>query len=161
MRRLCLILVAAIFVVGLAFANGFALDNGDGSADTLSAYLHAHRLPLVEARMVTNESGQRTLMLYGFVATGYGKRDAEDQARDFMDDPDIEIINRIRVRPELLTIGTANNNSNPVSALDAPSELDDPGDGIGARSGAGRLRPGCLPGHHRGSAGLRKPGTRR
>ena len=107
MRRLCLILVAAIFGVGLGFANGFAADTGDGAADTLSAYLHGRRLPLVEARMVTNESGQRSLMLYGFVATDYGKRDAEDQARDFMDDPDVEIINHIKVRPELLTLERA------------------------------------------------------
>jgi hypothetical protein len=128
MRRLPLILVAAILGVGLAFANGFALDNGDGSADTLGAYLHAHRLPLVEARIVTNGNGQRTLMLYGYVATGYGKRDAEDQARDFMDDPDIEIINRIRVRPELLTLGTGSNNSTAAAALDAPSQLDSYGD---------------------------------
>jgi len=123
MRRLCLILGAAILSVGLAFANGFAADNGDGSADTLSAYLHAHRLPLVEARMVTNESGQRALMLYGFVASGYGKRDAEDQARDFMDDPDIEIINHIKVRPELLTLGTGSNSA--ASALDAPPDTGD------------------------------------
>ena len=120
MCRLCLILVAAIFSVGLAF-NGFALDNGDGSADTLSAYLHAHRLPLVEARIVSN-NGQRTLMLYGYVATSYGKRDAEDQARDYMDDPDIDIVNRIKVRPELLTMGT-NNSGTAAATLDAPPDL--------------------------------------
>jgi len=124
MCRLCLILVAAIFSVGLAF-NGFALDNGDGSADTLSAYLHAHRLPLVEARIVSN-NGQRTLMLYGYVATSYGKRDAEDQARDYMDDPDIDIVNRIKVRPELLTMGT-NNSGTAAATLDAPPDLDSDG----------------------------------
>ncbi len=132
MRRLCLILIAAIFGVGLGFANGFAADTGDGSADTISAYLHAHRLPLVEARMVTNESGQRSLMLYGFVATDYGKRDAEDQARDYMDDPDVEIINHIKVRPELLTLGTGTNNASPLdaaSALDAPPDTAASGDG--------------------------------
>ena len=129
MRRLGLILIAAICGVGLACANGFAADNGDGASDPLSDYLHAHRLPLVEARLVTDESGRRTLMLYGFVATAYGKRDAEDQARDFMDDPDIAIINHVKVRPELLTLGTGANNSNPAAALDAPPDPDYSADG--------------------------------
>jgi hypothetical protein len=37
--------------------------------DTLSAYLHGHRMPLVEARMITTDRGQRSLLLYGYVAT--------------------------------------------------------------------------------------------
>jgi hypothetical protein len=120
MRRLCLILVAAVLLAGWGVSKGLALDSGDGSADTLSAYLHGHRLPLVEARMVTDERGQRSVLLYGFVATEYGKRDAEDQARDFMDDPDIVITNRIRVRPELLTMGNGN-----ADAASAPAESPD------------------------------------
>ncbi len=49
------------------------------------------------------------MLLYGYVATDFGKRDAEDQTNDFMDDPDITIINRILLRPELLTMGTPRN----------------------------------------------------
>jgi hypothetical protein len=71
-------------------------------------YLHANCLPLVEARTIVNASGS-SVLLYGYVATDFGKRDAEDQTRDFIDDPDVTITNRIVVRPELLTMGTPGN----------------------------------------------------
>jgi len=112
MYRASLILVAALVLSTIGLGNALAADAGDGSMDTLAAYLHGHRMPLVEARMITDERGERSLLLYGFVATPYGKRDAEDQARDFLDDPDVAIVNRIKVKPELLTLGTATDNSN-------------------------------------------------
>ena len=112
MYRASLILIAALVLCTIGLPNASAADAGDGSMDTLSAYLHGHRMPLVEARMITNERGERSLLLYGYVATPYGKSDAEDQARDFLDDPDVTIVNRIKVKPELLTLGTATDNSN-------------------------------------------------
>lgn len=115
MYRLCVILAAA--AVSVAIGVGVAPASDSGSMDTLSAYLHARRLPLVEARMITNDRGERSVMLYGFVATEYGKHDAEDQARDFLDDPDISIDNHIKIRPELLTLGTPANN--PADAQQA------------------------------------------
>ncbi len=112
MYRASVILLAAFLLSMIGLGNASAADASDRSMDTLSAYLHGHLLPLVEARMVTNERGERSLLLYGFVATPYGKRDAEDQARDFLDDPDVAIVNRIKVKPELLTLGTPTDNSN-------------------------------------------------
>ncbi len=125
MYRLCLILAAA--AVWVAIGVGVAPASDSGSMDTLSAYLHAHRLPLVEARMITDDRGGRSVMLYGFVATEYGKHDAEDQARDFLDDPDIAVINHIKIRPELLTLGTRANTpaEAPQSADTADTEAPD------------------------------------
>jgi uncharacterized membrane protein YgcG len=112
MYRASLILIAALVLSIIGLGNALAADVADGSMDTLSAYLHGHSLPLVEARMITDGRGERSLLLYGYVATPYGKSDAEDQARDFLDDPDVEIVNRIKVKPELLTLGTPTDNSN-------------------------------------------------
>jgi hypothetical protein len=112
MYRASLILIVALVLSTMGLGNASAADAGDGSMDTLSAYLHGRQMPLVEARMITDGRGERSLLLYGFVATPYGKRDAEDQARDFLDDPDVAIVNRIKVKPELLTLGTATDNSN-------------------------------------------------
>jgi hypothetical protein len=79
----------------------------DSTADALSSYLHDHRLPLVEARLMTDALGFRTLVLYGFVATDFGRSDAEAQSRRFLKDAEIMIDNRIKVRPELLHPETA------------------------------------------------------
>jgi hypothetical protein len=124
MNRFCLFLGAAA-VIGLMTASSVpAADSSDGSMEALTAFLHDNRLPLVEARMVTNDRGERSLMLYGFVATDYGKRDAEDEARDFMDDPDFPVINRIKVKPELLTLGKPDG-SDPGTDAQAEGGLDD------------------------------------
>ncbi len=121
MSRFCLTLIAVLAVSAIAAGSVMAAESGETSFNTLSAYLHRNRLPLVEARMITGEGGERSVMLYGFVATDYGKRDAEDQARDFLDDPDIEIINRIKVRPELLTLGTRQDSPDTQNSAESPN----------------------------------------
>ena len=69
MYRASLIPIAALVLSTMGLGNASATDSGDGSMDTLSAYLHGHRMPLVEARMITTDRGQRSLLLYGYVAT--------------------------------------------------------------------------------------------
>ena len=133
MRRLWLVVLVVVFLAGAGSSNCRAADSDDSLPDPLSEYLHAHRLPLVEAQTTTDASGGRSLLLYGYVATDLGKRDAEDQARDFMDDPDIKIINRIVVRPELLTLGMPAD-SNPSADSTAPTADDDAVDGQAALS---------------------------
>jgi hypothetical protein len=82
-----------------------AAGGADGPvSDPVSDYLHANRLPLVEALTIVTASGERSELLYGYVATDAGKLDAEEQAQDFIDDPDVPIIDRIVVRPELLSM---------------------------------------------------------
>jgi hypothetical protein len=117
MRQLSLILIIA-FALSVAAVSVSSAADSDGADDSLSAYLHARRLPLVEARQITDDRGVESVLLYGFVATENGKRDAEDETRDFLDDPDITILNRIKVRPELLTLGRSNADSSTASAPD-------------------------------------------
>ena len=89
-----------------------AAAGADGSvSDPVSDYLHVNRLPLVEARTIVTASGERSELLYGYVATDVGRLDAEEQTQDFIDDPDVPIIDRIVVRPELLTMTPGNSNS--------------------------------------------------
>src|SRR5579864_3016477 len=47
----------------------------------LSDYLKHHQLPLVGAQVVTSASGGRQVILFGFVASDFGKTDAEQKAR--------------------------------------------------------------------------------
>jgi hypothetical protein len=86
-----------------------SVDKSQSSA--LTDYLKSHRLPLVGARVLVSPSGQRQLMLYGFVASEYGKDDAEAKARKYLNDPGIGVDNQIKVQPQL-----ANSTSNPSAA---------------------------------------------
>ena len=73
------------------------------------------------------------MLLYGYVATAFGKLDAEELTQDFMDDPDVPIIDRIVVRPELLTMMPGNSNSSAdgsePAADNAPAEGQEQSDG--------------------------------
>ena len=93
-----------------------AASTSDSSqSGALTDYLKTHRLPLVGAQVLNNSSGVHQVILYGFVATQFGKQDAEAKARQFLGDPTVEVVNRIDVRPELLASG----NSSPAPT--APS----------------------------------------
>jgi hypothetical protein len=70
----------------------------------LTHYFKTHRLPLVGAKVSRDTSGHRRVMLYGFVATPFGKSDAENKARAVLNDPALAVENHIEIRPELLTM---------------------------------------------------------
>ena len=54
----------------------------------LSDYLKHHSLPLVGAQVVTSPSGGQQVILFGFVASDFGKTDAEQKARHYLKDLD-------------------------------------------------------------------------
>jgi len=67
----------------------------------LSDYLKHHSLPLVGAQVVTSPSGGKQVILFGFVASDFGKTDAEQKARYYLKDPSLVVDNRIKISPEL------------------------------------------------------------
>src|SRR5271163_1151512 len=76
----------------------------------LSDYLKHHSLPLVGAQVVTSASGGQQVILFGFVASDFGKTDAEQKARHYLKDPTLVVDNRIKISPELAG-GHGNSNS--------------------------------------------------
>lgn len=91
-----------------------------GASSALTDYLKHHRLPLVGAQVLRNPNdGARAVVLYGFVGSDLGKSDAQRQAEDFVNDPAVEVDNRIRVNPDLLA---ARGSSSPTS----PDASNDP-----------------------------------
>ncbi len=90
---------------GPHFANDAPIDSAQSKA--LTDYLHGHQLPLVGARVLAGNGGPRQAILYGFVPTAFGKNDAADEARQFLNDPGAQIDNRIRLAPELATSQSA------------------------------------------------------
>jgi hypothetical protein len=94
----------------------------------LSDYLKHHSLPLVGAQVVTSVSGGQQVILFGFVASDFGKTDAEEKARHYLKDPTLVVDNRIKISPELAGgHGGANSTVNGVpSANSMPTDGTDP-----------------------------------
>jgi hypothetical protein len=74
------------------------------TSEALTAYLKQHRLPLVGAQVIKDNSGGRRLVLYGFVATDEGKIDAEQKAIGYLGTPVPTVDDRLLVKPELATM---------------------------------------------------------
>lgn len=70
-------------------------------SQALTDYLKNHRLPLVGAQVLVAPDGERQVILFGYVATGYGKQDAENKAHAYMKDAAVTVDNRITIQPEL------------------------------------------------------------
>src|ERR1700728_3285757 len=87
-------------------AQGYVSDPNASAA--LTDYLKQHRLPLVGAQVLRNPNdGSRAVVLYGFVGSDFGKSDAQRKAEDYVNDASVDVDNRIRVNPELLSAGSS------------------------------------------------------
>lgn len=92
------ILFTGCIAIGTAAAQSSSVDSS--ASAKLTKYLHTHRLPMVGAQ-VSNTPGGRQLMLYGFVATDFGKQDAVTKSRNFLHDSSIAVVNNIKVDPQV------------------------------------------------------------
>ena len=100
------------------FAPNAPVDNSQSTA--LTNYLHSRQLPLVGARVLASNGGPRQAILYGYVATPFGKADAVDKAREFLNDSGAQVDNRIKIEPDLA--GPANNNGATASNKPRPQQ---------------------------------------
>ncbi|HXW84414.1 MAG TPA: hypothetical protein VEJ86_08405 [Candidatus Binataceae bacterium] len=87
---------------------------------TITDYLRAHQLPLVGAQLVSAPGGQRQVILFGYTATDFGRSDAESKVRKYLNDPNLEIANRIQVSPELANASPSDTQPPPPSTSTAP-----------------------------------------
>jgi len=67
----------------------------------LTQYFHDHCLPLVSAQVSRASGGSQQVLLYGFVASDFGKDDAQNKARELLGQNFNDIHNSIMVRPQL------------------------------------------------------------
>ena len=105
-------------------------------SQALSDYLKHHQLPLVGGQVVNSTSGGRQVILFGFVASDYGKTDAEQKARNYLKDPTVLVDNRIKVSPELAG-GSGGAQASGGRSGSAQSPAADAGDAYG---GAGSIQ---------------------
>jgi hypothetical protein len=124
--RICLKCIAAAlctFAITLIaamplYAEDYTVDHK--ASEALTSYLRRHRLPLVGAQVLSGKDGER-VVLYGFVATAHGKRDARKKALDFLKKPDITVDDRIVIRPEIVKL-----NQQPPTMAQAPPPANSP-----------------------------------
>jgi hypothetical protein len=94
--------------------SGGSVDQAD--SQNLTDYLKNHHLPLVNGQVVMSPTGKRQVILFGYVASVYGKSDAEQKARTFLNDPQLLVDNRITISPELAGSDANGNGSSSGSA---------------------------------------------
>jgi hypothetical protein len=102
----------------------------------LSDYLKHHSLPLVGAQVVTSTSGGKQVILFGFVASDFGKTDAEQKARHYLKDSSLVVDNRIKISPELA--GATGSSGSTVHG--APSANAMPSDGSDPYAASGSIQ---------------------
>jgi len=94
----------AVAIAWLPAARAENLKPDTEESSRLTDYLHSHRLPLVGAQVLNSATGGRTVLLFGYTATAFGKSDAETKSRRFLKDADVSFNNHIAVRPELASM---------------------------------------------------------
>jgi hypothetical protein len=94
-------------------------------ADRITKYLNDHCLPLVRASITREPDGAPGILLYGFVASDSGKRNAEAEAAALLADSGIEITDVILIRPQLASTSPNNpDTSKEPDAADASGQFD-------------------------------------
>jgi hypothetical protein len=106
----------------------------------LTDYLRHHSLPLVGAQVVTSSSGGKQVILYGFVASDFGKTDAEQKARHYLSDPTLVVDNRIKVSSEL---AGAKGNSGSTTPYDSSDPYASSGSIQDYQNNGNNLPPGA------------------
>jgi hypothetical protein len=95
-------LVSAIVIMsacGLARAQNYVIDQG--TSDALTRYLRMNELPMVTAQFSTSPGGSKQLVLTGFVATQFGRNDAERIAIGYLNDPSVNLVDQILLDPHV------------------------------------------------------------
>ncbi len=93
------ILAALLASVSAAGAQNYQVDKY--GSERVTRFLHHHNLPLVGAQVIDNNDGSRELHLFGFVATEYGKQDAQQKALKYLGDNTIQVVNSIQINPSI------------------------------------------------------------
>src|SRR5258707_3338738 len=71
------------------------------TSDAITKYLHMSELPMVTAQFSTSPGGSKQLILTGFVATQFGRNDAERIATGYLNDPSVNMVDQILLDPHV------------------------------------------------------------
>jgi hypothetical protein len=124
-QALVLALIVMLATGGVARAQNYVIDQG--TSDAITRYLHMNELPMVTAQFSTSPAGRKELILTGFVATQFGRTDAERIATAYLNDPNVKIVDQILLDPHVEDLrppaGSAASANPPLS--NSPNQLWD------------------------------------
>ena len=110
-------IVMMVATCSIARADNYVLDQG--TSDALTRYLHLNSLPMVTAQFSTSPGGIKQVILTGFVATQFGRHDAERIATAYLNDPSVNMVDQILLDPHVEDMRSAPPGS--VAAPGSPS----------------------------------------
>jgi hypothetical protein len=101
----------------VARAQNYVIDQD--TSDAITKYLHQNELPMVTAEFSTSPGGSKQLILTGFVATQFGRNDAERIANAYINDPGVNLVDQILLDPHVEDMRSAAPDS--AAAAGSPS----------------------------------------
>jgi hypothetical protein len=102
-------IIMMLATCGIARAQNYVIDQG--TSDALTKYLHMNELPMVTAQFSTSPGGSKQLILTGFVATHFGRDDAERIATAYLNDPGVNMVDQILLDPHVEDMRSARQGS--------------------------------------------------
>jgi hypothetical protein len=125
MRRVHALIWAIIVMLttcGVARAQNYVIDQR--TSDAITKYLHMSELPMVTAQYSTSPGGGKQLILTGFVATQFGRDDAERIATGYLNDPSVNLVDRILLDPHVEDMRPPAGSAAAGSGSQSPSSPD-------------------------------------
>ncbi len=116
-------LLGALGTAAPAFAQTYTVDKL--STDGLTHFLHRRGLHAIGAQISDGDDGSRRMVLYGFVASADEKADALELSNKYLGDPDIQVIDSIKVKRSLGRAESAPAPP-PIAAAPAAGEAGEP-----------------------------------
>ena len=92
-------MIVMLAASSIARAQNYVIDQG--TSDALTKYMHTNQLPMVTAQFSTSPDGSKQLILTGFVATRFGRDDAERIATAYLNDPNVNMVDQILLDPHV------------------------------------------------------------
>jgi hypothetical protein len=118
-------LVSVIIIMSacsVARAQNYVIDQG--TSDAITKYLHMNELPMVTAQFSTSPGGSKQLILTGFVATQFGRNDAERIAAAYLNDPGVNMVDQILLDPHVEDIRPPAGSAAAASGAQSPNSPD-------------------------------------
>ena len=106
----------------VARAQNYVIDQG--TSDALTEYLRMNELPMVTAEFSTSPGGSKQLILTGFVATQFGRNDAERIATAYLNDPSVNMVDQILLDPHVEDLRTPQGSAAAASGAQPPNSPD-------------------------------------
>jgi hypothetical protein len=122
MRALLTAMILILAIGGVARAQNYVIDQG--TSDALTKYLHMNELPMVTAQFSTSPGGSKQLILTGFVATQFGRNDAERIANAYLNDPSVNLVEQILLDPHVEDLRAPPGAAAAASGAQSPNSPD-------------------------------------